>query len=254
MKLATALVLFGAASSLACGGSASARLKLHDATGTASAPSRPGALTAAAATMMGYRMIAVYVAEGVDPVTQDNTGQNSIVWLAPECQGSIEACNLAGEPGDGPRVSTYFDFAQGTTAVNLQLNSQNRDVEPGTYNYARVEFCKIAPGGAPAQANVEWQVSGMDAPHAFKQSMCGVTSKAFAAPMVVKAGDTIEVTLDYDLEQMIVSGAPDGNPSPLCFGAPGYQQCFMDCADVGGTRYCVNTPQFVPSARKIQGG
>jgi hypothetical protein len=237
----------------ACGGSATARLKLHDATQAKAAKVGAGPRAAARPSEVGYRMTAVYVAEEIDPATGNNVGMTSMIWLAPECGDEIETCKPAGEAGPGPRVSTYFDFARGTDQVNAQLNSQDRPVTPGSYRYVRVEFCKIQPGEQPAQPNVRWQVQGMAGPRAFSLAMCGVTSQPFDKPMLLAAGDAIEVTLDYDLDQMVVSGPPQAG-SGQCIGAPGAQRCFLDCADVGGVRYCLDAPRFTPSASSTHAG
>jgi hypothetical protein len=246
-KALTVAAVLSATVSFACGGSATARLKMRDATSAKAVPARSGAV-AAAPSLVGYRMTAVYVSEDIDPITQDNTGRSSMIWIAPECGDDIGGCNPDGEPGPGPRVKTYFDFAQGADKVNAQLNSQAREVTPGAYKYVRVEFCKLPGGGRPVQPNVQWSVPGMAAPRSYSFGMCGVTSKAFATPMALAAGDSLEVTLDYDLAQLVVSGEPQAQGGSQCLGQAGAQRCFLDCADVGGVRYCMDAPQFSPSA------
>ena len=62
-------------------------------------------------TSLRVKLIAAYLAEDVDPVTLNNVGDVEMIWVAPECGGDIENCNVEGfdEPAGGPRVTTYFD-------------------------------------------------------------------------------------------------------------------------------------------------
>lgn len=230
----------------ACGGSASVQLQLHNVTG-AGAPVKNHLTTAAVMpSELAIRMTAVYLAEGVDPVTLNNTGRSAMIWINAECQGSIDQCNVDGEPGPGPRIKSYFDFAAGSDAVNRVLNAQALPVEAGTYRYARIEFCKIA-GSQPVQPNVEWSVPGLAAPRRFGVGMCGVTSQPFASPLVLKAGDTVTVALAYDLAASTATIADDQPSGPGCVGGQDSDHCYMDCLQSGGSRTCVRAPVFTPA-------
>lgn len=201
-------------------------------------------------SLVGIKLIAVYLAEDVDPATQNNVGQTSMIWLNAQCQDDISACNVSGAAGSYThRVTDYFDFARGTEAVNTALNSQGRAVDPGTYRYVRMEFCKLDPGTALTEPNFSWQAPTMAQPRSFSVGMCGVTSKPFAIPLVLKAGDAASVTVAYDLTTTVVTGAA-GSSGGACFGTAADQVCYMDCVDdaVGGTRTCFNPPEFTPSA------
>jgi hypothetical protein len=182
----------------------------------------------------------VYLAEDVDPVTQNNVGQTAMIYLNPECHGDIEHCGPAATFAH--QVTTFFDFAQGSAAVNAALNAQANSIPATTYRFARMEFCKYGPGADP---NLVWQAPGMSAPATGFFNSCGVTSKPFAAPLVLKDGDSVRVELAYDLSQAAVTGAAQPQPDVLVDGL-GASHPFMYCADEAGQRTCLQVPDFVP--------
>jgi hypothetical protein len=224
-----------------CSGSATVRLALENETGASAA-----ALAAPEpARTFRMKLVAVYVAEDVDPVTQDNVGRTSMVWLNPECHDDIGSCTPSGTPGGGPRITGFFDFSPPTDVVNAALNAQGRDVEAGTYRYARVEFCKYS---MPEEPNLLWSGPGMTEERAMTVGDCGRTSQPFDPPLELADGDSVTVTLAYDLARSIVSGAPDPASGMRIVGDGRW---FRDCADVDGeTRACMDVPEFVPSASK----
>src|SRR5262245_3214701 len=94
--------LFSLLVASACTGSASARLELANQTSLA----RPHtAAVLADGTSLRLKLIAAYLAEDVDPMTQNNVGETQMIWLNPECQDNISGCNVEGftQPA-GPRV------------------------------------------------------------------------------------------------------------------------------------------------------
>jgi hypothetical protein len=255
MRSPSLLVL--AALTLACGGgSATAKLELRNDTAAHRPALRSALETAGEAvtpSVLGMKLLAVYLAENVDPATQDNVGRTSMIWVNPQCAGDIGSCNVSGAPGsDAHRVTDFFDFALGTDAVNAALNSQGRPVDAGIYRFVRMEFCKLAPGAALGEPNVEWQAGALSARRRLSYPGCGVTSEAFAAPLELKDGDSVSVTVAYDLARTIASGTPSDGAHGMCFGTPPDRVCYMDCADgpAAGTRTCVNPPVFTPSAAK----
>ena len=236
----------------ACGqGSATATLKLRNATGAPAGVGRlvasmipgtmaPGDAVSLAPTRLELKLVAVYLAEDVDPQTQNNIGQTAMIYLNPECHGDINTCGPAST--SGRPITSFFDFAQGSAAVNAALNAQANQIEPATYRYARMEFCKYGPGTEP---NLVWQAPGMSAPATGLFNTCGVTSKPFATPLTLKDGDSVMVELSYDLSQAAMTGSASGDPAVLV-DASGTPHYFMYCADEAGTRTCLQVPDFVP--------
>ncbi|MEO6777180.1 MAG: hypothetical protein ABI467_29905 [Kofleriaceae bacterium] len=244
IKLA-AVVMFGA-----CTGGASVQFQMSNDTSTAR--------TTASATgddVLKVKLIAAYLAEDVDPTTQDNVGATEMIWLNPQCQGDIAGCNLSGftAPSGGPRVTDFFDLARTNAEVNADLNSQAATIAPGSYRYARLEMCKAAPGEAPStDPTLMWRGPGMVAEQPFTSGDCGRTSVAFDPPLVLATGDSVAVTLGYDLDTSIVAGppAPGGYQiaGAMTDGSPHY---FRACEDIDAEhRVCMDYPDFVPSAAK----
>jgi hypothetical protein len=232
---------------VACTSGASARFELANTTAAA----RSAADALADGTSLRLKIIAVYLAEDVDPTTMNNIGDTQMIWLNPQCNGDISGCNVDGftEPAGGPRITDYFDLARPTAEVNADLNSQAETVTPGSYKYARLELCKAYGGQNQATVpTMMWQGPGMAAERPFTSGDCGRTSLAFDPPLTLAAGDSVEVTLGYDLGTSVVAGAPGTGAYELA----GVDHWFRDCADIDGThRACMDFPDFAPSAAKL---
>ena len=242
---------------VACTGSASARLELVNRTTESAAR---GDAHLAGSTSLRLKMVAVYVVEDVDPATQDNIGRSAMIWLNPECGDDISGCNVAGMTlPPGPRITQYFDLARPSAEVNAELNSQDAELEPATYRYARVELCKSYGGQRQAEIpTLMWQGPGLDAEQPFVSGDCGRTSLPFDPPLVVAAGDALSVSLGYDLAAAVVAGAP--HPSaPHCSAsiaghddANGDPHCFRACVDTAADhRVCMDFPDLAPGAARL---
>jgi len=198
-----------------------------------------GALRATAApTVFQMKLIAAYVTADIDPVTQNNTGMTSMIYLNSECESDIMHCDISGgNAEDGQPMSkvitSYFDFNQTSSAVNTALNAQSRTITAGTYKYARLEFCKYNNENAN---NIKWADGTQvptGTPQEFKRNSCTVNSTVFDPPIVVAAGGSLAVTLTYDLSAAISDGSS-------CTGD--------DSSGTGGSKVCFTMPTFVPSA------
>ncbi len=189
-----------AAASVGCSGaaggtsaaSAKAKLELENSTGgddltALSVQSvdgvRPSTASALSTAHFSMKMSNISLLEDVDPVTQDDIGFAPGLWVNPHCT-SADDC-------DG------FDFARPTAVVNADLNSQALDVAAGTYRYVRMELCYH--GEMPTEPNIEWQDGSMTSPRGIVSEMCAVTSAAYDPPLVLKPGDSVSVSLGYDL-------------------------------------------------------
>jgi hypothetical protein len=188
-------------------------------------------------TTFGVKLLAVYLAADVDPVTWNNLGATEMIYFNPACGGDITHCELS--PGTSDQdglpythfVTEYFDFAADSATVNAALNAQQAQVAAGTYRYARMEFCKGNQGHVPT---MQWAADG-GAPIEVVAGGCAVTSTVFDPPLTVGPGDSLAVTLAYDLA---------GTVSDL---GPGAQPTGVGCAQ--GT--CFSPPRFVPSAARV---
>jgi hypothetical protein len=200
-------------------------------------------------TSLRLKIIAAYLAEDVDPVTMNNLGRSEMIWLNPQCGGDISGCNVDGFTlPDGPRITDYFDLSRPSAEVNADLNAQDLTVAPGSYRYARVELCKAYGGQSQASVpTMMWAGPGMTAEQPFTSGDCGRTSLAFEPPLVLVAGDAVEITLGYDLATSIMTGAPGPGTS-----LAGVTHEFRACSDIDADhRACMDFPDFAPSASKL---
>lgn len=190
-----------------------------------------------APTTFGMKLLAVYLAEDVDPLTQNNIGRTEMIYLNPVCGENIGTCELG--PGTNPHdgvayqafVTDFFDFAASSAEVNAAIAAQQRAVTPGSYRFTRMEFCKDNPGHV---ANVRWAVDD-GAPREFVYGGCGVTSAPLANPLEVTGQDSVVVTLSYDLAQSVSDMDSTGRVTGF------------DCNGVS----CLTMPTFVPSSRVV---
>lgn len=182
------------------------------------------------ATTFQVKLISVYLAEDIDSMTFNNVGQTSMIFLNNDCQDDIMHCDIsAGVAEDSAPmdkiISSYFDFALPTEQVNAALNAQNRAVTPGTYKYARIEFCKYNTGMVD---NVKWGSASVTPAEEYRAGACTANSAVFDPPLTIADGDTVTVTLSYNLTGVVESSTALGD----------------NCAN----GFCLNLPTFTPSA------
>jgi hypothetical protein len=254
-SITMAAVTAALAAAAGCDG-ATARLALANQTAAASGKSQA---LLADGTSLRLKLLAVYLAADVDPTTMNNVGETQMIWLNPQCNDDISGCNIDGfTKPPGPRVTDYFDLARSNADVNAELNSQGATISPGTYRYARVEMCKAYDGERmPTAPTMMWAGPGMTSEQPFTSGDCGRTSLPFDPPLELAAGDSVEVTLGYDLGAAVVAGHP-GSRQGCSFSIAGHDDpggtphCFRACVDIDpSSRVCMDFPDFVPSAAKL---
>jgi len=194
----------------------------------------------AAPTMLEVKLVAVYLSEDID-AQQNNVGANAMIYLNPECAGDISSCGV--DPSMPHVVQTFFDFAAPSDEVNAAINAQGNAISVGTFRYARMEFCKYGTGGTE---NLRWQTSAMPAPAEDVYPGCGTTSAPFDVPLVLAAGDSVAVTLSYDLSTAAMIGSPGVGDKDVVDTA-GNAHVFQYCHDDSGVRSCLQIPDFNPS-------
>ena len=178
-------------------------------------------------TEFQMKLIAVYLAEDIDPVTQNNVGGTEMIYLNPACNEDISNCDLSG----ATYAPTYFDFSGSSATVNAAINAQARSVAAGSYKYVRIEFCKYNPENA---AGVKFKTADMSEAKEFKHTNCGVTSAEAVPPIPVEEGKTVTISLAYDLDKSVFEST----------SAPAYDYC----GPVAAGSHCFSIPQFTPSA------
>jgi hypothetical protein len=100
-----------------------------------------------------------------------------------------------------------------------------------------------------------WQGPDMTAPQPFTSGDCGRSSLEFDPPLVLANGDSVEITLGYDLGSAVVGGAPTpDNPGSVVgyTNSDGSEHVFRACTDVDAShRDCMDYPDFAPTAAKL---
>lgn len=130
-------------------------------------------------------------------------------------------------------ITTYFDLK--SASVNTDLNSQYLPIAPGSYKYGAITFCQSS-----AQSNNYKITLTNDAglPAAlqgqtvsFSVGTCGVTTPEMSPSMDVTEGQSVQVTLIYDLTNTVYYRV-------LGVG----ESAGTGCTEVGGYAVCINPP------------
>jgi hypothetical protein len=195
------------------------------------------------ADVFDMKLVAIYLAEDVDPVSQDNRGLTSMFYLNPQClNDDISNCGTGVDLKY--QVTDFFHYAQNSSLVNAEINAQQRSIQwfdPSgfktsiTYRFVRIENCKFGAG----PPNLRFKGGNMTTSHSFAVDACGITFP-IDPPLVVKSGDNLRVELSYSLKNLIW-GYNNNNA--------GINSTW--CASDNTTSYCVQMPNFVPSVYRI---
>lgn len=143
----------------------------------------PSGFTCIDPTSFKMKILAAYVVEDIDATTSNNVGQVGMVWLNSKCS-SINDCK--------PSMVDYSDLTN-PTDFNDELNSQALAIPTGTYRYVRIEFCQ----GSADSDNV--QVTNGSSTKEFTYGGCGVTSSALSTPIELQEGQSLKISVGYDL-------------------------------------------------------
>lgn len=159
-------------------------------------------------TYYGLKMLSVYVSPDSEGA---KTAPGGLIWSNPACP--THTSNTEVGTGDDQKtyeydvqddctddaVSSYFDFARTSTAVNADLNSQDRKIPPGTYNYVQMAFCI----GSAKSKNLQFKADGMTDNYSMSINKCGVVSDKLSDPIVLGEGESVDVSVTYDLSQIL---------------------------------------------------
>lgn len=168
-------------------------------------------------TKLGLKILNVYVSPDEQGATSAPAG---LVWVNEACPVTSSSSEIkektydydtAGDCTD-ENVSSFFDLARSTEEVNAELNSQDRRILPGTYNYVQIGFCI---GGAKTK-NAQFQADGMTEPYEVQTGTCGISSVKADPAIVVGEGEAVTVSLTYDLTKTIYRKDGFDNPDS-CF-------------------------------------
>jgi hypothetical protein len=152
----------------------------------------------------GLKIVTVYISPDASGATSAPAG---LIWANPACGISVSSTDIGDKSFEyesasdctDSQVSDYFELARTSDQVNAELNSQPHKILPGTYNYVAMEFCK----GGPSGDNTSFIADGMTEAYTVKSGTCGISSVKADPPIVVAEGQSVNVTLYYDLTNII---------------------------------------------------
>lgn len=181
-------------------------------------------------TVYGMKMLKVYVSQEQQGATSAPAG---LIWKNAACSiasstGTIDGKDFTYDYAtDGCTddiVTTYFDLASTTDSVNAELASSKFKILPGTYNYVQMEFCI---SGAKSK-NIQFQAEGMTSPYQITRNTCGISSAKADPPLVVAEGESVTVSLNYDLSGIIFQPSTIAAANDYCYTNPEstLQRCF----------------------------
>jgi hypothetical protein len=157
-------------------------------------------------------------------VSPDEQGAQSapagLIWANPDCaiktsQTEIDEKEYEYDsPSDctDDQVDSFFELARPTEEVNAELNSQPYKILPGTYHYVQLGFCE----DSAKSRNGRFQADGMSEPYETILGGCGLSSLRADPPIVVTEGQSIIVSLTYDLTNTVYIGH-EGSSEDYCF-------------------------------------
>jgi len=141
-------------------------------------------------TSLGGRILSVYLAEAVDPVTYSNRGRIAALWVNPGCwPHGIGMCEQS--------AASWVEFSTGAQPTSPLAELSLR---PGRYAALRLELCR---GGKPL-STVRFQAEGMLEPHEFFAGTCAVTV-ALEPPLEVLPGARVHASIEVDLSELVTA-------------------------------------------------
>jgi len=132
-------------------------------------------------------------------------------------------------------VNTFLELARDSAEVNKDLNSQSLPVLPGTYNYVKMDVCI----GSASTETMKFQADGMPAVQGAKNGTCGITSAKATTPITIAEGESVTISLTYDLA---------GTVYDYGVGMSKGDNCYFSADN--SFRRCVNFPKITLSASK----
>ena len=202
------------------------------------------------ATTWALKLIQVYLVEDVGGDGWSNSGQTSYIWINPVCgtktydSGAISMANEG--VCDTSKITTYFELARSSDQVNADLNSQNIPVLAKTYKYIRMELCdnKLA---SDLNIKIASTSGGLAKAASLRTGNCIVLSK-IDPPLTVAKGDSVKVSLKYDLSKAIVDYNYDTTTGSYSTATSAGTQCAA--ADSGQGVRCPNDITYTATATK----
>ncbi len=196
----------------------------------------------------GVKLLGVRLTQDKDG--NDPVGVSPVIWANSACKTQTRETTVDEDDGevqygytsyDGDctdaMVSTYFELARSSAAINAELNAQALVVMPGTYKYVTLDFCQ----NGPTTNNVSFVAPGMSSAAQIQIGTCGTNSVEANPPIVIGEGEAVVVSLTYSLEDIVYDYGPGMGKGANCY--------FNNDETV---RRCINPPNIEPSFTKAE--
>jgi hypothetical protein len=153
-------------------------------------------------TVFGMKLVTMYVVEDVS-ADFNSVGEVGRIWMNPACDPDGYRCSIAPAAGDN-QIKDYFDLALPSAEVNARLNAQNSSIKSGTYRYLHMDLAGPIATDDHSSPNLRFGTSA--AAHEVRLNTNGYWV-VLDPPMVVADGDSVTVSLSYDLRGSYFEGA-----------------------------------------------
>lgn len=197
--------------------------------------------------VFAMKLVVMYLVPDVDPDTQNNIGTAARIWQNPVCDDDLTFCGI-GEGAGEYRVTDYFDFALPTEEVNANLVSQGRTVAEGTYKYLRVDFMGYNNGVTDSDTPNFKFGPNASTTHEIRPNWGNGYTVALAEPIEIVAGETVDVTIEYDYADSYYADASNDTGNPPEGGVIDNWSCVGSGNPATGP--CLYFSGFAPSAKK----
>lgn len=202
------------------------------------------------ATSYGLKLVQIYLNEDIGADGWSNSGLNAYIWINPVCGTSTSNTGAITMANDGncdtTKISTYFELARSSDAVNADLNAQQIPVPVKTYRYIRVQLCDNQI--ADKNVQVASTSGGLKASVALRTGNCVLKPVKIEPPLEVKKDDTVKISLSYDLSKALIDYNYDTATSTYSAKSNSNSSCAV--ADDGLGVRCVRDIEYSVSVSK----
>lgn len=202
------------------------------------------------ATTYGIKLVQIYLNEDIAADGWTNSGTNAYIWINPICGTSTAdsgAITMANNGScDTTKITSYFELARSSEAVNSDLNSQKIPVLAKTYRYIRVQLCDNQI--SDKNLKVASTTGGLNTATELRTGDCILTPVKIDPPLEVNKDDVVKVSLKYDLSQALIDYDYDIDAGTYSTDTTAGDQCAG--ADSGNGVRCPNDLTYTVSVSK----
>lgn len=167
------------------------------------------------------KVVAIYLSEDIAEGQDENTGNTSMIYLNPQCNGDISSCDVTDQSIGGPAAENIVTDMFNLADPEFQIPKQSRSVDTGTYKYLRFEFCKWT--NSDTLANRSCQADSVTA-WEYVNNHC-VSTYEFSEPLNIAAGDAVDLDVGFVADSIMSVGGSGDSCSQAAIGSPSEVVC-----------------------------